>query len=61
MLTFFTFTFQFIGRTGDPREIGKACLFLATDATYSTGLNLLISGGCELDFGLKFNVDKLLK
>lgn len=52
---------QFIGRTGDPREIGKACLFLATDATYSTGLNLLISGGCELDFGLKFNVDKLLK
>ncbi|XP_060584258.1 17-beta-hydroxysteroid dehydrogenase 14-like [Ruditapes philippinarum] len=40
-------------RLGDAREIGKACLFLATDATYTTGENLSCSGGMEVGFGQK--------
>ena len=47
------FVFQFIRRNGQPEEIGKACLFLATDATYTTGHNVHCSGGGELDYGFK--------
>ncbi|WAR30718.1 DHB14-like protein [Mya arenaria] len=42
-----------LGRIGDPREIGKACLFLATDATFTTGTELMCTGGCEIGYGVK--------
>ena len=41
---------QALGRLGSTEEIGLACLFLAAGATYSTGINLVISGGSELNF-----------
>jgi NAD(P)-dependent dehydrogenase (short-subunit alcohol dehydrogenase family) len=42
-----------IGRMGTPEECGKACLFLAADATFSTGTNLSLSGGAELNYASK--------
>ncbi|KAH3797046.1 hypothetical protein DPMN_150621 [Dreissena polymorpha] len=40
-------------RLGSPREIGLACLFLATDATFCTGVDLLCTGGRNSDSELK--------
>ncbi|KAL8176809.1 UNVERIFIED_CONTAM: hypothetical protein K2H54_038883 [Gekko kuhli] len=42
-----------MGRLGTTEEVALAALFLAADATFSTGLNLLISGGAEVGFGEK--------
>lgn len=42
-----------MGRLAEPVEVAKACLYLATDATYSTGQNIYVSGGDELDYGFK--------
>ncbi|XP_060593663.1 17-beta-hydroxysteroid dehydrogenase 14-like, partial [Ruditapes philippinarum] len=39
---------QPLNRIGQPREIGKACLFLAVDATFTTGEELMCTGGIEL-------------
>jgi NAD(P)-dependent dehydrogenase (short-subunit alcohol dehydrogenase family) len=39
---------QPLNRVGQPREIGKACLFLAVDATFTTGEELMCAGGIEL-------------
>lgn len=47
---------QLIGRMGTEAEIGLAALFLATDATFCTGIDLLLSGGAELNYGLKSQV-----
>ncbi|XP_053391754.1 17-beta-hydroxysteroid dehydrogenase 14-like [Mercenaria mercenaria] len=44
-----------LGRVGEPREIGLACLFLATDATFSTGADIMCTGGCEIGYGVKSN------
>lgn len=44
-------TYNILGRIGDPREIGEACLFLATGATYVTGIDLPVSGGMEVGYG----------
>lgn len=44
---------QYIQRLGTPDEIAKACLFLARDATFVTGTNLLVTGGTELGYGIK--------
>lgn len=44
---------QLLGRFGTIEECGKACLFLAADATFCTGINILLSGGAELNYGLK--------
>ncbi|XP_060110986.1 uncharacterized protein LOC132583340 [Heteronotia binoei] len=48
---------QFMGRSGTPEEVALAALFLAADATFCTGLNLVVSGGAELGFGKKNQVD----
>lgn len=42
-----------IQRIGKPREIGLACLFLAVDATFTTGEELMCTGGSEIGYGNK--------
>uniref|UniRef100_A0A803SU85 Hydroxysteroid 17-beta dehydrogenase 14 n=1 Tax=Anolis carolinensis TaxID=28377 RepID=A0A803SU85_ANOCA len=44
---------RLMGRMGTPEEIAKAALFLATDATFCTGCDLVASGGSELGFAHK--------
>nr|XP_060636451.1 17-beta-hydroxysteroid dehydrogenase 14-like [Anolis sagrei ordinatus] len=47
---------QLMGRMGTPAEIAKAALFLAADATFCTGCDLVASGGAELGFAHKSQV-----
>ncbi|XP_060110983.1 17-beta-hydroxysteroid dehydrogenase 14-like [Heteronotia binoei] len=47
-------SFQLLGRLGTPEEVALGILFLATDATFCTGLDLLITGGAEIGFGIKY-------
>lgn len=47
---------QLIGRMGTEAESGLAALFLAADATFCTGIDLLLSGGAELNYGFKSQV-----
>ena len=49
---------QAIGRLGAPGEVAAACLYLAFEASFSTGLDLLVSGGCELGYGYKSRVEQ---
>jgi NAD(P)-dependent dehydrogenase (short-subunit alcohol dehydrogenase family) len=44
---------QPFGRMGTPREVARLCLFLATEATFTTGVDHIISGGAELGYGRK--------
>ena len=44
-----------------PVEVARACLYLASDATYSTGQNVYVSGGTELDYGFKANMEWFFK
>jgi len=47
-------TIQWLGRTGTIEEVGQACLFLASDtASFITGVELILSGGAELGYGVK--------
>jgi len=47
-------SWQWPGRSGSIEEAGQACLFLAGDgASYITGIELIISGGSELGYGIK--------
>ncbi|KAK5856084.1 hypothetical protein PBY51_007703 [Eleginops maclovinus] len=46
---------QLMGRMGTEAECGLAALYLAADATFCTGIDLLLSGGAELDYGSKSN------
>jgi hypothetical protein len=38
---------------GTPEEVGRLCLFLASDATFTTGVDHIISGGAEIGYGRK--------
>lgn len=40
-------------RIADPREIALACLFLAADATFTTGEVLMCTAGNEIGYGVK--------
>jgi NAD(P)-dependent dehydrogenase (short-subunit alcohol dehydrogenase family) len=42
---------QLLGRMGTIEEAGKLCLFLAADATFTTGVDHPLSGGAELAYG----------
>jgi NAD(P)-dependent dehydrogenase (short-subunit alcohol dehydrogenase family) len=43
------------GRSGTNEEVGQLCLFLASDAaSYITGINMIISSGAELGYGIKY-------
>jgi NAD(P)-dependent dehydrogenase (short-subunit alcohol dehydrogenase family) len=44
---------QVLGRMGSSEEVGRLCLFIAADATFTTGVDHIISGGAELGYGLK--------
>lgn len=44
---------QPVGRMGEPAEVARLCLYLAADATFTTGADHIISGGAELGYGRK--------
>ena len=44
---------QPLGRMGTIEEVGKLCLFIAAEATFTTGVDHIISGGAELGYGKK--------
>ena len=54
---FFLFSLQLLGRMGTLEESGQACLYLAAEATFTTGIDLLLSGGAELTYGKKTQVE----
>ncbi|XP_034045953.1 17-beta-hydroxysteroid dehydrogenase 14 [Thalassophryne amazonica] len=47
---------QLMGRMGTEEECGLAVLYLAADATFCTGIDLLLTGGAELGYGIKSQV-----
>jgi NAD(P)-dependent dehydrogenase (short-subunit alcohol dehydrogenase family) len=48
---------QLLGRMGTIEESGLLCLYLAADATFTTGVDHIISGGAELAYGRKTRRD----
>ncbi|MFI5183278.1 MAG: SDR family NAD(P)-dependent oxidoreductase [Vicinamibacteria bacterium] len=44
---------QLVGRMGTIEEAGRLCLFLAAEATFTTGVDHILSGGAELGYGRK--------
>jgi NAD(P)-dependent dehydrogenase (short-subunit alcohol dehydrogenase family) len=44
---------QLIGRMGRVEEVGRLCLFIAAEASFTTGVDHIISGGAELGYGPK--------
>jgi NAD(P)-dependent dehydrogenase (short-subunit alcohol dehydrogenase family) len=44
---------QLLGRMGTSEETGRLCLFLAAEATFTTGVDHIQSGGAELAYGRK--------
>lgn len=47
-------SWQWAGREGTAEEVGHACLFLAGEgAGFITGIDLIVSGGAELGYGIK--------
>lgn len=47
---------QLLGRLGTIEEAGKLALFIAAEATFSTGSDFLLTGGAELDYGRKSRI-----
>jgi len=48
---------QLFGRMGTIEESGKLCLYIAADATFTTGHDFVLSGGAELNYGRKTRKD----
>jgi NAD(P)-dependent dehydrogenase (short-subunit alcohol dehydrogenase family) len=48
---------QLLGRMGTIEEAGRLCLFLAAEATFTTGVDHVLSGGAELASGRKSRVE----
>ena len=46
---------QVMGRMGTIEEVGRLCLYIAAEATFTTGVDHIISGGAELGYGRKIN------
>jgi len=44
---------QLMGRMGTIEEAGRLCVFIAAEATFTTGVDHIISGGAELGYGRK--------
>ncbi|MEW6129930.1 MAG: SDR family oxidoreductase [Acidobacteriota bacterium] len=51
---------QVLGRMGTSEEVGRLCLFIAAEATFTTGVDHFISGGAELGYGRKSAIDDTL-
>jgi NAD(P)-dependent dehydrogenase (short-subunit alcohol dehydrogenase family) len=49
---------QLLGRMGTIEEAGKLCLFIAAEATFTTGVDHIISGGAELGYGRKSRIQE---
>jgi NAD(P)-dependent dehydrogenase (short-subunit alcohol dehydrogenase family) len=47
---------QLLGRMGTIEEAGRLCLFLAAEASFTTGVDHILSGGAELAYGRKSRV-----
>ncbi|HEV7500753.1 MAG TPA: SDR family oxidoreductase [Vicinamibacteria bacterium] len=47
---------QLLGRMGTIEETGRLCLFLAAEATFTTGVDHIQSGGAELAYGRKTRI-----
>ncbi|XP_013364492.1 PREDICTED: 17-beta-hydroxysteroid dehydrogenase 14 isoform X2 [Chinchilla lanigera] len=52
---------QPLGRMGQPSEVGAAAVFLASEATFCTGIELRLTGGAELGYGSKASPDTPLE
>lgn len=48
---------QLLGRMGTTEEAGELCLYLAAEATFTTGVDHILSGGAELSYGRKTRVE----
>jgi len=48
---------QLFGRMGTIEEAGKLCVFIAAEATFTTGVDHIIAGGAELGYGRKSRVN----
>jgi len=44
---------QLVGRFGTIEESGQLCLYLAAEATFTTGVDFILSGGAELNYAKK--------
>jgi 6-phosphogluconolactonase (cycloisomerase 2 family)/NAD(P)-dependent dehydrogenase (short-subunit alcohol dehydrogenase family) len=44
---------QLLGRLGTAQEVAKLCLFIAAEATFTTGVDHLLTGGAELGYSRK--------
>ena len=44
---------QLLGRMGYVEEVGRLCVFIASEATFTTGADHIISGGAELGYAQK--------
>ncbi len=53
-------TAQVLGRMGTIEEVGRLCLFIAAEATFTTGVDHIISGGAELGYGTKSRMSDML-
>lgn len=51
---------QIMGRMGTIEEVGKLCLFIASEATFTTGVDHIISGGAELGYAAKSRLTQSL-
>ncbi|MEQ1762305.1 MAG: SDR family NAD(P)-dependent oxidoreductase [Pyrinomonadaceae bacterium] len=51
---------QVLSRMGTIEEVGKLCLFIAADATFTTGVDHVISGGAELGYGRKSRITEVV-
>ena len=47
---------QPLGRMGTIDEAGRLCLYIAAEATFTTGVDHIISGGAELGYGRKSRI-----
>jgi hypothetical protein len=49
---------QLVERMGTAEEVGRLCLFIAAEATFTTGVDHIISGGAELGYASKSGRDE---